>query len=97
MEVSSGGVLINSTKQTDLDGAVYSTGGIALLKDAVLGYKPYDGNTPLPAGNLYTFGRHSQIGDLTHDNDGICLRSSKYRKWLGPTPHRSHLSRSKRS
>ena len=75
MEVSSTGVQINSTKQLLLDGATYSTGGIALLKDAVLGYKPYEGNTPLPAGNLYTFGRHSQIGDLTHENDGICLRS----------------------
>ena len=75
MEVTSAGVLINSTKQLDLDCATLSTGGIALLKDAVLGYKPYEGNTPLPAGNLYTFGRHSQIGDLTHENDGICLRS----------------------
>ena len=75
MEVSSAGVTINSAKQLLLDGATYSTGGIALLKDAVLGYKPYEGNTPLPAGNIYTFGRHSQIGDLTHENDGICLRS----------------------
>ena len=75
MEVSSAGVTINSTKQLLLDGATYSTGGIALLQDAVLGFKPYDGNTPLPAGNIYTFGRHSQIGDLTHENDGICLRS----------------------
>ena len=73
MEVTGAGVQIN--KETILDGATYSTGGIALLKDAVLGYKPYDGDTPLPAGNLYTFGRHSQIGDLTHENDGICLRS----------------------
>ena len=73
MEVTGSGVQIN--KETILDGATYSTGGIALLKDAVLGYKPYDGDTPLPAGNLYTFGRHSQIGDLTHENDGICLRS----------------------
>ena len=75
MEVASTGVQINSTKQLDLDCPTYSTGGIALLKDAILGYKPYDGNTPLPAGNIYTFGRHSQIGDLTHENDGICLRS----------------------
>ena len=73
MEITASGVQIN--KQTDLDGAVFSTGGIALLKDAVLGFKPYDGNTPLPAGNLYTFGRHAQIGDLTHDNDGVQLRS----------------------
>ena len=73
MEISGSVVQIN--KETILDGATFSTGGIALLKDAVLGYKPYDGDTPLPAGNLYTFGRHSQIGDLTHENDGICLRS----------------------
>ena len=73
MEVTGSGIQVN--KETLLDGATYSTGGIALLKDAVLGFKPYDGDTPLPAGNLYTFGRHSQIGDLTHENDGVCLRS----------------------
>ena len=73
LEVSTEGVQIN--KELVLDDATFSTGGIALLKDAILGFKPYDGDTPLPAGNLYTFGRHSQIGDLTHDNDGICLRS----------------------
>ena len=73
MEVTGSGIQVN--KETLLDGATYSTGGIALLKDALLGCKPYDGDTPLPAGNLYTFGRHSQIGDLTHENDGVCLRS----------------------
>lgn len=73
MQINSQGMQID--KELVINDALLSTGGIALLDDAVLGFKPYDQNgQPLEAGNQYTFGRHAQIGDLSHDNDGLCLR-----------------------
>ena len=74
MQINNQGIQIN--KELVINDAMLSTGGIALLDDAVLGFKPYDQNgNPTEAGFQFTFGRHAQIGDLSHDNDGICLRS----------------------
>ena len=74
MQINNQGMQID--KELVINDALLSTGGIALLDDAVLGFKPYDQNgQPSEEGNQYTFGRHAQIGDLSHDNDGICLRS----------------------
>jgi len=74
MQINNQGIQID--KELVINDAMLSTGGIALLDDAVLGFKPYDQNgNPTEAGFQFTFGRHAQIGDLSHDNDGICLRS----------------------
>ena len=72
MQINNQGIQID--KELVLNDATLSTGGIALLDDAVLGFKPYDQNGQPIAGSQFTFGRHAQIGDLSHDNDGICLR-----------------------
>ena len=72
MQINNQGIQID--KELVINDAMLSTGGIALLDDAVLGFKPYDQNGLPIAGSQFTFGRHAQIGDLSHDNDGICLR-----------------------
>ena len=72
MQINNQGIQID--KELVLNDATLSIGGIALLDDAVLGFKPYDQNGNPIAGSQFTFGRHAQIGDLSHDNDGICLR-----------------------
>ena len=72
MQINNQGIQID--KELVLNDATLSTGGIALLDDAVLGFKPYDQNGLPIDGSQFTFGRHAQIGDLSHDNDGICLR-----------------------
>ena len=49
------------------------TQGIELQNDAAMGFVPVDGNGNSIPNRLYRFGRASNIGDFTHEGDGIQL------------------------
>ena len=54
---------------------VMTRGSIVTLQDGFFGFVPTEGQHQIP-GHVYRLGRQENIGDLTHDNDGLNMRKT---------------------
>ena len=68
-------------------------GTVAAIKDGQIAFVPYDEAGNPISGNVYKFGRQTNIGDLTHDNDGMLMRKTAIDQDDGSTKaHGIHIS-----
>jgi len=54
---------------------IMTRGSIVTLQDGFFGFVPTEGQQQIP-GHVYRLGRQENIGDLTHDNDGLNMRKT---------------------
>ena len=71
----------------------YTSGTVAAVKDGQFAFVPYDDAGNQIPGHVYKFGRQTEIGDVTHDNDGMLMRKTAVDQDDGSTkPHLVHIS-----
>ena len=55
---------------------VMTRGSIVTLQDGFFAFVPTENQQQIP-GHVYRLGRQENIGDLTHDNDGLSMRKHR--------------------
>ena len=70
---------------------IYTSGSVVAVKDGMLAFVPYDEQGNQIPGHVYRFGRQENIGDLTHDNDGMNMRKLSTDQEGIVRAHRIHI------
>ena len=70
-------VYIQPTADNNIPPTLNTSGSIALQGSGKVGFVPHHPNGAIIEGAEYSLGRSEYIGDLSHDNDGLLLRTRR--------------------
>ena len=84
---------VMSANPGDAPPTFMTEGTVVAVKDGQIAFVPYDEAGNPISGHVYKFGRQTNIGDLTHDNDGMLMRKTALDQDDGSTKaHGIHIS-----